>query len=88
MNPRIVVGISGASGVIYARRLLDHLAGKAEVHVTITPVAQEIAKHEQVIFDDTDLMMQYHICPLLLYFILLLIYPIHYTINTAQLLLL
>lgn len=57
MNPRIVVGISGASGIIYARRLLDHLAGKAEVHVIITPVAQEIAKHEQVIFDDTDLII-------------------------------
>lgn len=54
MNPRIVVGISGASGALYARRLLDHLAGKAEVHVIITPVAQEIARHELVAFEDTN----------------------------------
>ncbi|MDD1725059.1 MAG: UbiX family flavin prenyltransferase [Methanospirillum sp.] len=54
MNPRIVVGISGASGMIYARRLLDHLSGKAEVHVIITPVAREIALHERIRFEDGD----------------------------------
>lgn len=57
MNPRIVVGISGASGIIYARRLLDHLAGKAEVHVIITPVAQEIAVHEKISFEDSGLII-------------------------------
>ncbi len=55
MNRRIVVGVSGASGMIYARRLLDHLAGKAEVHLIITPIAREIARHEAIEFDDTEL---------------------------------
>jgi len=57
MNPRIIVGVSGASGMLYARRLLDHLAGKAEVHIILTPVAREIARHEQVTFDDSDLIV-------------------------------
>lgn len=57
MNPRILVGVSGASGMLYARRLLDHLAGKAEVHVIISPVAQEIAHHEQIVFDDPDIII-------------------------------
>lgn len=57
MNPKIVVGISGASGMLYAKRLLFHLSGKAEVHVIITPVAQDIARHEGVLFDDPDLVL-------------------------------
>lgn len=57
MNPRIIVGISGASGMLYARRLLDHLSGKAEVYVVITPVAQEIARHEGVMFDEPGLIL-------------------------------
>ncbi|NLV25915.1 MAG: UbiX family flavin prenyltransferase [Methanomicrobiales archaeon] len=57
MSPRIVVGISGASGMLYARRLLDHLSGKAEVHLIITPVAREIARHEGIFFDDLDLII-------------------------------
>ncbi|MDD3573557.1 MAG: UbiX family flavin prenyltransferase [Methanospirillum sp.] len=57
MNPRIVIGISGASGMIYARRLLDHLSGKAEVHIILTPVAREIASHEQIDFEDPDLII-------------------------------
>jgi flavin prenyltransferase len=56
MTRRVVVGISGASGMIYARRLLDHLSGKAEVHLIITPVAEEIARHEKVTFEDREII--------------------------------
>jgi flavin prenyltransferase len=49
---KIIVGISGASGMIYARRLIDHLEGKAEVHLVITKNAGEIAVHEGVSFGD------------------------------------
>lgn len=45
---RIVVGVSGASGMIYADRLITHLAGKGEIHLVITPVANTIAKHEGI----------------------------------------
>jgi 4-hydroxy-3-polyprenylbenzoate decarboxylase len=43
----IVVGVSGASGTIYARRLVDVLlrAG-AEVHLVFSPAAAEVAKEE------------------------------------------
>lgn len=53
---RIVIGISGASGMIYARRLLDHLSGKAEIHLIITQVAREIARHEKITFEDPALI--------------------------------
>jgi 4-hydroxy-3-polyprenylbenzoate decarboxylase len=47
MKP-LIVGISGASGVIYAQRFLQHLAGtkKVEVHLIITSHAQTIIRHE------------------------------------------
>ena len=57
MKRCIVLGISGASGMIYARRLLDHLAGKAEVHVIITPVAKDIAGYEGISFEDSDIII-------------------------------
>ena len=42
--------------MIYGKRLLDHLSGRAEIHLIITPVAQEIARHEGVVFDEPDLI--------------------------------
>ncbi len=47
MKP-LIVGISGASGVIYAQRFLQHLAGtkKVEVHLIITSHARTIIRHE------------------------------------------
>ena len=42
----IVVGISGASGMIYATRLLRALAGKARVELVVSDVAESILKHE------------------------------------------
>lgn len=42
-----VVGVTGASGSIYAMRLLEVLlAGGAEVHVTLSPAAVDVFKHE------------------------------------------
>jgi 4-hydroxy-3-polyprenylbenzoate decarboxylase len=45
-KPKIIVGVSGASGVIYALRLLHHLAGKAEVFLIISKVGKSILSHE------------------------------------------
>ncbi len=48
---RLVVGISGASGMVYADRLVRTLAGMAEVHLIVSPVAAGIAAHEGVDLD-------------------------------------
>jgi len=48
MKRTFVVGITGASGVIYARRLLDELCKAAAVHVIITETAKDIARLEDV----------------------------------------
>lgn len=40
---RIVVGITGASGILYAKRLLDVLSGKAEIHIIISDAAKKVA---------------------------------------------
>lgn len=43
---RIIVGITGASGSIYAQRLLDHLEAPHEVHVVLSQYAQSVITHE------------------------------------------
>jgi len=48
MAERYVVGITGASGIIYARRLIEVLCGKAEVYVVISEMARRIAEYENV----------------------------------------
>ena len=50
MKKEIVVGVTGASGSIYARRLLDVLCQDAEVHIIVSDVAAKIAAHEGVSF--------------------------------------
>lgn len=46
-HPDLVVGITGASGAIYAKRLLQVLANAGRrVHLTISPAGAEVLDHE------------------------------------------
>ena len=53
MQPRrIVIGVSGASGSIYASRLIEVLAKMeppVEIHLIVTDTADAIASHENVV---------------------------------------
>ena len=51
MKKEFVIGVTGASGACYARRLLEVLCRDAEVHIIISDVAREIAAYEGVSFD-------------------------------------
>lgn len=51
-----VVGVSGASGAPYARRLLEVLATEADVHLIVTDQARRIAAREGVTYDDLDVI--------------------------------
>ena len=42
----LIIGISGASGMIYATRMMRALNGKAHVHLVVSDVAESILKHE------------------------------------------
>ncbi len=46
MTKRIVIGITGASGVQYAIRLLDVLNGHVETHLIISKQGREIIEYE------------------------------------------
>lgn len=48
MEKEFVVGVTGASGSLYARRLLEVLCTDAKVHIIISDVAKRIAAHEGV----------------------------------------
>lgn len=48
MKKEFVVGVTGASGVIYARRLLEVLCEEATVHIVISETARQIAGIEGV----------------------------------------
>ena len=50
MKKEIVVGVTGASGAIYARRLLEVICNDAKVHIIVSDVAEKIAVHEGVSF--------------------------------------
>lgn len=57
MNPsprRIIIGISGASGAIYGRRLIDLLdKAKCSCHVIVTDIARQILVNELGVTDLT-----------------------------------
>ncbi len=48
MKKEFVVGVTGASGVVYARRLLEVLCDQATVHIVISDTARQIAGIERV----------------------------------------
>jgi flavin prenyltransferase len=48
MKKEYVVGVTGASGIVYARRLLEVLCDQATVHIVISDVARQIAGIERV----------------------------------------
>ncbi len=54
MKKEIVVGVTGASGAIYARRLLDVLCRDATVHIIVSDIASKIAAHEGISFDGLE----------------------------------
>jgi flavin prenyltransferase len=43
---RVLVAITGASGALYAQRLLDNLAAPVEVHVVLSKYAQVVIEEE------------------------------------------
>jgi len=54
MTKEFVVGVTGASGVVYARRLLEVLCDQATVHVVISETARQIAGIEGVDLEGFD----------------------------------
>ncbi len=51
MKKEFVVGVTGASGAVYARRLLEVLCREARVHIIVSEVARQIAAYEGITFD-------------------------------------
>jgi flavin prenyltransferase len=58
MEKEFVIGVTGASGMCYARRLLEVLCKDAKVHLIVSDIAQQIADHESVTF--TGFNAEYH----------------------------
>lgn len=54
MKKEFVVGVTGASGVVYARRLLEVLCERATVHIVISDTARQIAGIEGVDLEGFD----------------------------------
>jgi len=61
MNKKIVVGITGASGFIYALRLIEHLQNikQVEIHLVMTKAAQ-ITRAQETSLSLTDLKKMVH----------------------------
>jgi polyprenyl P-hydroxybenzoate/phenylacrylic acid decarboxylase-like protein len=55
MSKRIVVGIGGASGAVYAQRLIESLVeADAEVHLVVSPLGQRLL-HDELGMEGIDL---------------------------------
>ncbi len=54
MEREFVIGVTGASGSIYARRLLEVLCRSHRVHIIVSDTARELASHEGVNLDGFD----------------------------------
>ncbi|MDD1665579.1 MAG: UbiX family flavin prenyltransferase [Methanomicrobiales archaeon] len=51
MGKIVIVGITGASGIIYGRRIAEEVGRSAEVRLIISKTAREIGRHEGVDLD-------------------------------------
>jgi 4-hydroxy-3-polyprenylbenzoate decarboxylase len=51
MEKEYVIGVTGASGTVYAQRLLEHICPAAKVHLVVSATARELARHEGVKLD-------------------------------------
>ncbi len=54
MQKEYVIGVTGASGTVYAERLLGQICPVAKVHLVISETARELARHEGVRLDGFD----------------------------------
>ncbi|MDN7012545.1 UbiX family flavin prenyltransferase [Methanoculleus sp. FWC-SCC3] len=54
MKKEFVVGVTGASGIVYARRLLEVLCDNSTVHIVISDTARQIAGIEGVNLEGFD----------------------------------
>ncbi|MDD1704659.1 MAG: UbiX family flavin prenyltransferase [Methanoregula sp.] len=54
MKKEFVIGVTGASGACYARRLLEVLCREADVHLILSDVGTEIAAYEGVSLSGFD----------------------------------
>lgn len=43
---RVVVGVTGASGAVYAKRLLEELSSRAEVHLIVSRTGRQLVDYE------------------------------------------
>ena len=68
MKKEFVIGVTGASGICYARRLLEVLCTDAKVHIIISGVAESIASHEGVVL--SGFSAKYHDNNQMLYHVL------------------
>jgi 4-hydroxy-3-polyprenylbenzoate decarboxylase len=56
MSQRIVIGISGASGAVYARRVIEYLArAGVETHLVVSPLGQRVL-HDELGMEGVDLV--------------------------------
>jgi len=51
MGKVFVVGITGASGIVYGRRIAEEIARSADVRLIVSETAREIGRHEGVDLD-------------------------------------
>ena len=51
MGKVIIVGITGASGIVYGKRIAEEIAKSAEVRLIVSGTAREIGRHEGVDLD-------------------------------------
>lgn len=54
MGKEFIVGVTGASGIIYARHFLDILVQSAKIHLIVSDTAQIIAGHEGIELDGIE----------------------------------